>query len=57
MILGEVVSKASIQYEQVIREAVKADGYDSDDKGLDWRTGLCAANTFSRSWFLHTFTG
>ena len=57
MILGEVVSKASIQYEQVIREAVKAVGYDSDDKGLDWRTGLCAANTFSRSWFLHTFTG
>ncbi|CAE7170948.1 SAMS2, partial [Symbiodinium necroappetens] len=38
MILGEVVSKASIQYEQVIREAVKAVGYDSDDKGLDWRT-------------------
>mmetsp|Transcript_6545 Transcript_6545/g.15119 ORF Transcript_6545/g.15119 Transcript_6545/m.15119 type:complete len:383 (+) Transcript_6545:56-1204(+) len=38
MILGEVVSKASIQYEQVIREAVKAIGYDSDEKGLDWRT-------------------
>ena len=40
MILGEVVSKASIQYEQVIREAVKAVGYDSDEKGLDWRTAL-----------------
>ncbi|CAJ1328565.1 unnamed protein product, partial [Effrenium voratum] len=38
MILGEVVSKASVQYEQVIREAVKAVGYDSEEKGLDWRT-------------------
>jgi len=38
MILGEVVTKASVNYEQVIREAVKAVGYDSEDKGLDWRT-------------------
>lgn len=38
MILGEIITKASVNYEQVIREAVKAAGYDSDDKGLDWRT-------------------
>eukprot|EP00931_Biecheleriopsis_adriatica_P080889 TRINITY_DN5422_c0_g2_i1.p1 TRINITY_DN5422_c0_g2~~TRINITY_DN5422_c0_g2_i1.p1 ORF type:complete len:383 (-),score=92.95 TRINITY_DN5422_c0_g2_i1:36-1184(-) len=38
MILGEVVSKAAVQYEQVIREAAKAVGFDSEDKGLDWRT-------------------
>lgn len=38
MVLGEVVTKASINYEHVIREAVKAVGYDSDEKGLDWRT-------------------
>lgn len=38
MILGEVASKTSVNYEQVIRETVKAVGYDSDDKGLDWRT-------------------
>lgn len=38
MILGEVMTKASVNYEQVIREAVKSVGYDSDDKGLDWRT-------------------
>lgn len=38
MILGEIITKASVNYEQVIREAVKASGYDSDDKGLDWRT-------------------
>eukprot|EP00747_Dinoflagellata_sp_TGD_P167443 gnl/TRDRNA2_/TRDRNA2_191874_c0_seq1.p1 gnl/TRDRNA2_/TRDRNA2_191874_c0~~gnl/TRDRNA2_/TRDRNA2_191874_c0_seq1.p1 ORF type:complete len:394 (+),score=83.50 gnl/TRDRNA2_/TRDRNA2_191874_c0_seq1:65-1246(+) len=38
MILGEITTKANVNYEQVIREAVKALGYDSDDKGLDWRT-------------------
>jgi len=38
MILGEVVTKASVNYEQVIREAVKSLGYDNEDKGLDWRT-------------------
>lgn len=38
MLLGEVVTKAPPNYEQVIREAVKSIGYDSDDKGLDWRT-------------------
>eukprot|EP00913_Durusdinium_trenchii_P020765 g19505.t1 len=37
MLLGEVASKASVQYEQVIREAVKAVGYDDrEEKGLDW---------------------
>lgn len=34
----EIITKASVNYETVIREAVKATGYDSDDKGLDWRT-------------------
>mmetsp|Transcript_105116 Transcript_105116/g.339012 ORF Transcript_105116/g.339012 Transcript_105116/m.339012 type:complete len:392 (-) Transcript_105116:170-1345(-) len=38
MILGDVVTKASVNYEQVIREAVKSVGYDSEEKGLDWRT-------------------
>lgn len=38
MILGEIVTKASVNYEQVMREAIKAVGYDSEDKGLDART-------------------
>lgn len=38
MILGEIVSKGEVNYEQVIREAAKAVGYDHEDKGLDWRT-------------------
>eukprot|EP00928_Gymnodinium_smaydae_P038392 TRINITY_DN2649_c0_g1_i2.p1 TRINITY_DN2649_c0_g1~~TRINITY_DN2649_c0_g1_i2.p1 ORF type:complete len:419 (-),score=91.77 TRINITY_DN2649_c0_g1_i2:342-1538(-) len=35
MVLGEVVTKASVEYDQVIREAVKAVGFDSDEKGMD----------------------
>jgi len=38
MVLGEVCTKANVNFEQVIREAVKSAGYDSEDKGLDWRT-------------------
>lgn len=38
MLLGEAASKATVSYEQVIRETVKAVGYDNEDKGLDWRT-------------------
>lgn len=38
MILGELTTKASVNYEQVIREAVKSLGFDNDEKGLDWRT-------------------
>lgn len=38
MIIGEITTKANVNYEQVIREAVKNCGYDSEEKGLDWRT-------------------
>eukprot|EP00435_Cladocopium_sp_Y103_P010723 s639_g2.t2 len=38
MLLGEVVSKATVPYEQIIREAVRAAGYDHEDMGMDWRT-------------------
>eukprot|EP00933_Yihiella_yeosuensis_P037092 TRINITY_DN30952_c0_g1_i2.p1 TRINITY_DN30952_c0_g1~~TRINITY_DN30952_c0_g1_i2.p1 ORF type:complete len:396 (-),score=71.26 TRINITY_DN30952_c0_g1_i2:59-1246(-) len=38
MVLGQVVSKGNVNFEQVVREAVRSVGYDADDKGLDWRT-------------------
>jgi len=38
MVLGEVATKANINYEQVMRDAVKSVGYDNDAMGLDWRT-------------------
>jgi hypothetical protein len=38
MLLGEVVSKATVPYESIMREAVRAAGYDHEDMGMDWRT-------------------
>ena len=38
MLLGEVVSKASVSYESILRDAVRAAGYDHEDLGMDWRT-------------------
>ena len=35
---GDVTKEARVIYEQIIREAVRSAGHDSDDKGLDWRT-------------------
>jgi len=38
-LLGEIATKAvRVDLEEVVREAVKSAGYDSADKGLDWRT-------------------
>lgn len=38
MIFGEITTTASVNYEQVIREALKDIGYDDVAKGLDYRT-------------------
>merc|ERR1712137_591915 len=38
MILGNVAMKGSIKYEDIIRETVKSVGYDSEEKGMDWRS-------------------
>lgn len=37
MILGEITTKAKVNYEQVIRDAIKDIGYDDADKGLDYK--------------------
>jgi len=38
MIFGEITTSATVNYEQVIREALKDIGYDDVNKGLDYRT-------------------
>jgi len=37
MIFGEITTKAKVVYEQVIRDAIKEIGYDSAEKGLDYK--------------------
>jgi len=37
MIFGEITTKAKVNYEQVIRNAIKDVGYDDAEKGLDYK--------------------
>jgi len=38
MIFGEITTKAKVNYEAVVREAIKKIGYDAKEKGMDYRT-------------------
>jgi len=38
MVFGEISTKANIDYEKVVRDAVKDIGYDDESKGLDYKT-------------------
>ena len=37
MILGEITTKAKVNLEKVIRDAIKNVGYDDEKKGMDYK--------------------
>ncbi len=38
VVLGEITTTATVDYEKIVRETIKRIGYDNPDTGIDWKT-------------------
>jgi S-adenosylmethionine synthetase len=44
MVFGEINSKAQVNYEQIVRQAIKTVGYDDLKKGMDYKYSFLYRN-------------